>query len=372
LVRDSQVPFFDLTRNYLSIAGEIQAAFDRVFTRGSFILDEEVSALEREFATYIGSRFAVGGSSGTSALTIALQALGVGQGDEVITAANTAIPTFVAIVRAGAVPVPADVNEEDRNLDINAFENAISSRTKAVIPVHLYGEPCDMPSIIGIAEERGIEIVEDCAQAHGATIGNRRVGTFGDAGCFSFYPTKNLGAYGDGGMIVTDSEEVFRMAVMIRHHGQIAKDEHEVPGMCARLDEMQAAVLRAKLPRLDAWNERRREIAGRYLEGIRGMMLPRESHGRKGVYHLFVARTHRRAQLRQALTARGIATAIHYPKPAHLQKAFTFLGHVRGDFPVTETLSDEVLSLPIFPELTEEEVSRIIAAVNEILEERGH
>jgi len=363
-----KVPFFDLKRNYESIAVEVDASIKRVLARGSYILGEEVGAFEKEFARYIGCRFGVGVSNGTSAITIALQSIGVKEGDEVITAANTAIPTVTGILRAGAVPVLVEPGEEDYTMNVRVLEKAVTKRTKAVIPVHLYGYPCDMPSIVQFAASLGIRVVEDCAQAHGAEVDGRRAGSFGDVGCFSFYPTKNLGAYGDGGMIVTNTEDVARMAGMVRHHGQSARDEHEVAGMCSRLDEIQAAVLRVKLKKLDEWNRKRTEIAGHYLKNLRNVKKPARAKNRKSVYHLFVVRTSERERLVHGLLERGIGTGVHYPKPVHLQKAFTSLGYKSGDFPLTEKLSGEVLSLPVFPELTVREIFWVIESVNEILD----
>jgi dTDP-4-amino-4,6-dideoxygalactose transaminase len=366
-VKQQQVPFVDLKRNHDAISEEINGAIKGVLDRGLYILGEEVRAFEAEFARYIGSRHGVGVSSGTAALTIALEALGVGEGDEVITAANTAFPTVTAIFRARAVPVLVDAREDDYNLDVRKLEEAVSDRTKAVVPVHLYGYPCDIKSILDFASATGIKVVEDCAQAHGATINGKKVGSFGDAGCFSFYPTKNLGAYGDGGIIVTDLDEIAVSSKRIRHHGQSEKDEHEVVGMCARLDEVQGAVLRVKLKHLDELNKRRREIASMYVEGLKAVIIPRMAEERKNVYHLFVIRTESRDRLRYELSQKGIGTGIHYPKPIHLQKAFFWPGMKRGDFPISEKLSREILSLPVFPELTNAEASIVIEAVNEAL-----
>ena len=357
----------DLRRGYTSIAAEVDTAIKEVLDRGNYILGEEVRSFESEFSRYVGSRFAVGVSSGTSAITIALMANGVGEGDEVVTAANTAIPTVTGILRAGAVPVLVDPAEDTCNLDVKGLEKGVTSRTKAVVPVHLYGNPCDMPSICEFAVSRGIRVIEDCAQAHGAEIGGRRVGSFGNAGCFSFYPTKNLGAFGDGGMITMNSEETASKAKSLRHHGQSDRDEHDRLGMCARLDEVQAAVLRVKLKRLDEWNARRSEIARQYLNGLTKVKTPAEEKNTKRVYHLFVIRTRQRERLRRGLIERGIGTGVHYPKPAHLQKAFSFLGYRSGDFPLSEKLSEEVLSLPLFPELKEQELLWVIESVNSIL-----
>lgn len=361
----ARVPFIDLARSHEALREEMMTAFMNVCERAHYILGEEVSSFETEFAGYVGARFSVSVSSGTDALTIALMSLGVGPGHEVITAANTAIPTITAIVRAQALPVLVDAGE-DFCIDVDKIARAVTSKTRAVIPVHLYGYPCDMEKVRGVAEGAGLLVIEDCAQAHGAQIGGKKVGTFGDAGCYSFYPTKNLGAYGDGGMIVTDSEETAAVARMIRHHGQRSKDAHEVEGLCARLDELQAAILRVKLPHLDEWNARRAGIARVYIEGLHGVEKPPGLGPRKSVWHLFVVRHRERDRLREELARRGIDTAIHYPKPVHLQKAFAHLGHAEGDFPVSESFSREILSLPMFPELSHEEIARVVDTVNEI------
>jgi dTDP-4-amino-4,6-dideoxygalactose transaminase len=364
-VNIARVPFIDLARGYAALEEEITRAMAGVCGRARFILGEEVSSFEAEFARWVGSRFAVSVSNGTDALTIALMSLGVGQGHEVITAANTAIPTLTGIVRAQAVPVLVDAGD-DYCIDPGKIARAITSRTRAIIPVHLYGHPCDMEKVMEVAKTAGLRVVEDCAQAHGARIGAKKAGTFGDAGCFSFYPTKNLGAYGDGGMIVTDSEESAAVARMIRHHGQSAKDVHDVAGMCARLDEVQAAILRVKLRHLDEWNARRADIARAYTEKLRGVVTPPGAAEKKSVWHLYVVRHRERDRLRQELARRGIETVIHYPTPAHLQKAFLPLGYRKGDFPISESFAGEILSLPMFPELANEEVSRVIDVVNGI------
>lgn len=360
-----RVPFIDLSRGHASLRDALTNAVAGVFERAHFILGREVSSFEEEFARYLGARHAVSVSSGTDAITIALMSLGVGEGDEVITAANTAIPTVTAIARARALPVLVDAGE-DYCIDVGKIPSALTPKTRAIVPVHLYGYPCDMETIMGIAKGRGLLVVEDCAQAHGAQIGGRKVGTFGDAGCYSFYPTKNLGACGDGGMIVTDSEETASVARMIRHHGQSAKDVHEVEGMCARLDELQAAILRVKLPHLDEWNAGRARIARAYIEGLGNVGVPPGLGPRESVWHLFVVRHRERDRMREELSRRGIETAIHYPKPAHLQRAFAHLGYREGDFHRAETFSREILSLPLFPELSEEEIDGVITAVNDI------
>ncbi len=362
-MNDSGVPFVDLGRAFEPIATEAREAVERVFARGNFILGEEVAAFEEEFARFLGCRYAVGVSNGTDAITIALLSSGIGEGDEVITTANTAIPTVTAIVRAGAVPVLVDTGR-DYTMDVDLLDLAVTERTGAVVPVHLYGYPCDMERIQAVARASGLRIIEDCAQAHGALFDGKRAGTFGDAGCFSFYPTKNLGAFGDGGMVVTDSEEIAHRARMIRHHGQSARDVHDIPGMCARLDEIQAALLRVKLPRLEAWNAERSAVARRYRDGLAGVVLPPRDPRRTGVWHLFVIRSRDRDGLREHLALRGIQTAVHYPCPAHLQPAFAPFFSGEPSFPEAERCSGEVLSLPLFPGMRGNEVETVIDAVN--------
>jgi dTDP-4-amino-4,6-dideoxygalactose transaminase len=361
-----RIPATDLGRQYATIRGEVEEALRRVFDSGSFVLGEEGRRLEEEFARYCGVRYGVGVNSGTDALTIALRAIGVGAGDEVITVPNTAIPTAAAIRNAGATPTFVDVREDSYLIDVDKLEAAITPRTKAVIPVHLYGRACEMGRVGAIAKEKGLFVLEDCAQAHGATHQGKRVGSLGDAACFSFYPTKNLGAFGDAGMIVTDDERIAESSRRLREYGQETRGEALADGYNSRLDEMQAAILRAKLARLDGWNAQRRQIAERYHNEIVNdrVVLPAPGSGTH-VFHLFVARCRQRDALRAHLDRGQIGTAIHYPIPLHLHRAYLPLGYRRGDFPVAERLAEEIVTLPLFPEMQPEEVRYVIERVND-------
>ncbi len=365
-----KIPFVDLQTQYANIASEIIPAVESVMKRGAFILGEEVEAFEEAFAEFCGAKYCVGVGSGCDALLWALKACGIGPGDEVITAANTYIATVLAISYAGARPVLVDCREDSFQIDPSAVRKAVTPRTKAVIPVHLYGQSADMDAIAAIAEEYHLVVIEDAAQAHGAEYRGLRCGKMGRAGCFSFYPGKNLGAYGDGGAIVTDDEEVAGQARMFRNYGQSRKYYHDIVGWNSRLDTMQAAVLGVKLPRLSGWNDARRRHADRYRELLdsAGVIPPSETPGNRHVYHLFVIRSTRRDELLADLSARGIGCGIHYPIPVHLQKAYRDLGYSAGDFPVAERLAAEILSLPIFPELTEEQIEYVCRAVREFVE----
>lgn len=351
-----KVPFVDLKTQYSAISGEIGGSVSEVLQDCDFILGAKVRAFEGEFAAYCGSLYSLGVSSGTEALHLALRALGIGPGDEVITQANTFIATALAISYTGAIPVFVDIDEETFNLDPELLERAVTSKTKAIIPVHLYGRTGPIDEIRDLAARHNLSIVEDACQAHGAIYngkaGPARAGTLGDAGAFSFYPGKNLGAYGDGGAITTDNAELYAKLRMLRDYGQVVKYHHQVEGYNSRLDTIQAAVLSVKLKYLDRWNALRFQHAARYMEllsGIPEVISPQLCEGH--VYHLYVVRAQERNGLAEFLNSRGIATGIHYPVPNHLQPAFGRLGYGKGSFPVTERLSEEILSLPIFPEL---------------------
>lgn len=367
--RRAAVPFGDLSRQYRKLRRPVDAAIRSVLSRGWFILGERVSAFERAFAAYCGARHAVGVASGTDAIELALRAAGVGPGDEVVTVPNTAVPTVCAIVNAGARPVFVDVRADTYVLDPDLLAAAVTSKTRAIVPVHLYGQPADMDAINRIAGRHGLRVIEDAAQAHGSRYRGRRVGALGNAGCFSFYPTKNLGAFGDGGMVVTNDAELARGVALLRNYGQTDRYRHAVNGVNSRLDELQAAVLLAKLPRLETWNRRRRRIAALYARGLRGtgVVVPAAAPHAEHVYHLFVVRTRHRDRVRDALAARGIGTQVHYPIPIHLQEAYRGLGLPAGSFPVAESLAAEILSLPMFPELSDDEVRRVCLAVRECL-----
>lgn len=347
---------------------EIDEALARVLDKGWYILGDEVAAFEREFAAYIGVSHAVGVGSGTEALHVALAACGVGRGDEVITVAHTAVATVSAIELTGATPVFVDIDPEFFTLAPACLADAVTPRTKAVIPVHLYGQPADIGPILAFAEKHGLRVIEDCAQSHGALYGEKRTGSLGDAGCFSFYPTKNLGALGDGGMVVTDRKDLADRMRLLREYGWAERYVSHVPGWNSRLDEVQAAVLRVKLRCLDADNARRREVADRYDAELRGtsLRLPRRRAGCTHVFHQYVARSSDRDRLLRSLKDRGVGALIHYPVPVHLQPAYQ--GRIAGGdrLPRTEAAAAEILSLPMYPELDRKELETVIRAVKEL------
>ncbi len=356
------IPLVDLARQHEALLDEIQAVTRDILEKGAFIGGPHVEAFEREWAGYCGTSEAIGVCSGTDALRFALLACGVRPGDEVITPPHTFVATWEAIVQSGARPVPADVDPETCNLDPAQIERRITVRTRAILPVHLYGRPACMDAICDIAATHGLAVIEDAAQAHGASSRGRKTGSLGRAGSFSFYPSKNLGACGEAGAVTTDNADVARTVRMLRDHGQEEKNLHEIGGYNGRLDAIQAAILRIKLRRLDAWNLRRRALAALYSEclaGIPGLALPSDDADATQVYHLYVVQTFKRDELRESLRQNGIATGLHYPLPVHLQKAFRFLGYKTGDFPVSERMASEVLSLPLYPELEAEKVEFI-------------
>jgi len=353
-----RVPYFDLKKQYSNLREEIRAALDRVCTNASFILGEEVSEFEKEFAAFCEARHCVAVNSGTSALHLALLGLGVGPGDEVITTPNTFIATAEAICYTGARPVFVDIDPKTANLDPALIERAITPRTKAILPVHLYGRPAAMDSILEIAGRRGLAVIEDACQAHGARSRGRRVGSLGAAAAFSFYPSKNLSAYGEGGALTTNDAGIAALARSLRSHGQSGPYTHERIGYNYRMDGFQGAVLRVKLKRLDEWNRRRKEIAGLYrsvLKGGKVEILPDDPRDER-VDHLFAVYVERREAVRAALQARGVPTAVHYPRPLHLQPCFAALGYSQGSFPNAERACERVLSMPFFPEMTDEQV----------------
>jgi dTDP-4-amino-4,6-dideoxygalactose transaminase len=367
------VPFLDLTRQYKEIKEEILSATKKVYEKGRFILGEEVSVFEEEFSHYCGVRFGVGVNSGTDALTLALKAADIGEGDEVITVANSFIATALAISLAGAKPLFVDIDPETYTMDPNALEHFLrhrkkkgeSQKIKAILPVHLYGHPAEMDAIMDISNRYSLVVIEDACQAHGAEYQGKKAGSFGLLSCFSFYPTKNLGGYGDGGMVVTDDRKLFEKLRLLRCYGEKRKYEHVLKGGNNRLDEIQAAILRVKLRHLDRWNEERRkksQIYGRMLEGS-GVRCPLEKEQAKHVYHLFVIRMKKRNSLQASLKKKRIETLIHYPVPIHLQRAFKELRYRRGDFPLTERCSQEILSLPLFPEMTQSEIERVATQI---------
>ena len=361
------IPFGDLRLQYRAIKVELDRAIQSVLEDGWFILGKNVSAFEREFADYCRAAFAVGVANGTDALQLALMACDVEPEDEVITTPLSATFTALAISATGAIPKFVDIDPETYNLDPQRLEKAIGPRTKAIIPVHLYGQPADMEPILTIAQQHGLLVIEDAAQAHGAEYRGRKVGTLADVACFSFYPSKNLGAFGDGGMVVTDKEAIAERVRMLRNGGQRGRYEHLLLGRNSRLDELQAAILRVKLAHLDEWNARRRHLAALYtaLLGDSEVDPPLELPDVKHVYHLYVIRSTHRDKLQQHLAQQDIGTAVHYPTPIHLQDAYHWLELGRGSFPEAEHAAEQVLSLPIYPELTDTKVRQVAAHIRE-------
>lgn len=350
------VNFVDLAVQYASIKGEVDAAVAGVLSRGDFILGGEVSEFEKEFASFCGTTEAVGVANGCDALLLALRACDIGPGDEVITVANSFIATALAISACGAKPVFVDCLEDSMNIDPAAVKRAITSKTKCIIPVHLCGQPADMDSINAIAAEHKLVVIEDAAQAHGAMYRGRLCGSMGQIGCFSFYPGKNLGAYGDGGAITTNDPALAEKIRMLRNYGQSRKYYHEVTGWNSRLDTVQAAILRVKLKYMNKWNDARRVHADYYNRHLAGLplQLPVELPGNHHVYHLYAIRTEKRDELMKYLSERGIASGIHYPIPIPFQNAYADLGYKKGSFPISENIAEKLVSLPMYPELTTE------------------
>jgi dTDP-4-amino-4,6-dideoxygalactose transaminase len=361
----NEIPLVDLVAQHDAVADAVERAVVDVLRSGIYIGGPEVEALEREFAAYCDTKEAVTVDTGTAALHVALLALGVGPGDEVVTVSHTFIATCEAIALAGATPVFVDIDPVSYTIDPALLEDAITNRTKAIVPVHLYGQPADMDPILEIARRRGIPVIEDSCQAHGSEYRGRRCGSMGDIACFSFYPSKNLGAAGAGGMATTNSPELAERMRMLRDHGQSRRYYHDILGFNYRLPSIQAAILRAKLPHLDAWNEARRAHAKAYNNLLRdaGFTLPVESDYSRHIYHLYVIRSDARDELRDELEAKGIHTGIHYPVPAHLQPPFRDYGGGEGSLPQTEEAVGTIVSLPMYAELTTEQLERVAAAV---------
>jgi len=358
----SPIPLVDLKSQYQSIAGEVQEAVLGVLERGDFVLGRAVEEFENNFAQYCQAKFAVAVGSGLDALTLAIKGLGIGAGDEVITVANTFVATTLAIVQAGAKPVLVDCDPNYFNIDVQQIEKKITSKTKAILPVHLYGQPAQMESIITIACRHGLRVIEDACQAHGAEYQDRRAGSLGDAGCFSFYPGKNLGAYGDGGCLVTQDAAFADKVRKLRNYGAQVKYHHELQGTNSRLDTIQAAILNVKLKYLDEWNQKRRWVAAQYsdlLKNVKDVSLPVLTNESRSVFHLFVVRIAHRDEVFKKMQARGIGVGIHYPIPLHLMPCHADLGYSRGDFPVAEKCSKEILSLPIYPEMSLADIRRV-------------
>jgi len=370
--KQPQVPFVDLGAQYRTIEGEIGEATSRVIQQSDFILGREVSLFEEEFAAFCEAKYAIGVDSGTSALELALRAYDIGPGDEVITAANSFIASALAISHAGARPILVDVDPSTYTVDVSAIEKAITPRTKAVIPVHLYGHPAHMNPIRELADKHGLVIIEDACQAHGTRYKGRRAGSLGHAAAFSFYPGKNLGAYGDGGIVVTNDRGIARRLEMLRNYGQKEKYQHLFRGYNRRLDTLQAAVLRVKLRYLEKWNAARRWNAvlyHKFLDGC-GLLLPGEAPGAESVWHLYVIRAEQRDALKEHLISRGISASIHYPIPIHVQPAYLDLGYKKGDFPVTESCAHQVLSLPMYAEISQDQIEYVAKTIRNFLSTR--
>jgi len=359
------IPFLDVHAGYLELRDEIDAAMRRVADSGCYILGEEVAAFEREYASYCGAVEAVAVANGLDALHLSLLALGIGPGDEVIVPSHTFVATWLAVSQTGAVPVPVEPSKDTYNIDPGRIEQAITRRTKAIVPVHLYGQPADLDAILSIAQAHGLKVVEDAAQAHGALYRGRRVGAHGDAVCWSFYPGKNLGAMGDGGAVTTNRPEVADRLRVLRNYGSRTKYINELQGVNSRLDPLQAAILRVKLRHLEAWNARRREIAEAYGQAFSdiGIGLPSVLHRVQPVWHLYVVRCGTREDLQRRLTESGVCTLIHYPIPPHMQQAYRGLGLGAESLPLARQLASEVLSLPIGPHLTAAQVESVVRAV---------
>ena len=363
------ISLVDLTAQYHSIKKEIDAAVLSTLESGHFILGPQVVKFEESVATYLGVKHAIGLASGTDALVIALRALNIGEGDEVIIPAYTFFATAGTVMSVGAKPVIVDVDPQSYQIDVSKIEAAITSKTKAIIPVHLYGHPAEMNPILEIARKRGLKVIEDNAQGYGAEYLGRKTGAMGEVGCLSFFPTKNLGAYGDGGMVVTNDDALAEHMRMLRAHGWKKKYYSEMVGYNSRLDAMQAAILQVKFPHLDEWNEKRRELSKRYNEHLAplGIVTPIEREWAKHVYHLYIIRSAKREALQTFLKEKGIASEVYYPLPPHLSVPCRKYGYKEGDFPHAEKAAKETLALPLYPELTLEQQDQVIAAVKEFV-----
>jgi dTDP-4-amino-4,6-dideoxygalactose transaminase len=366
---NDSIPFVDLKAQYEPLKGQIQAVWDEALSSMRLFLGPNVQAFEKDFAAFCGVTEAIGVSDGTTALHLALRACGIGQGDEVITVSHTFIATAEAILLAGARPVFVDINPATFTMDATQIESAITPHTRAILPVHLYGQCADMDPILEIASRHGLAVIEDACQAHGATYKGHKAGSMGTLAAFSFYFSKNLGAYGEGGMVTTNDPALAHRVRMMRDHGSEKRYYHETLGMNGRLDELQAAVLRVKLPHLDTWNENRRRIVSFYNQALsrEGVLTPLEAPGNCHVYHLYVIRTDNREGLRARLNEQNIGTGIHYPVPIHLQKAFAEFDFAQGSLPITEQVVSQILSLPIYPELTQNQAERVVEEVIQAL-----
>jgi dTDP-4-amino-4,6-dideoxygalactose transaminase len=359
-----KIPFLDLKAQYESIKPEIDQAIKRVVDSQSFILGKELEAFEKEFARYLDVEFVVGVNSGTDALILSLLALGIGKDDEVITPVNSFIATTTAIIQVGATPVFVDCDQDTYQIDINEVEKKITKKTKAILPVHLFGAPAEIDKLQEISKRNKLFLVEDAAQAHGATFNSQKLGTFGDLAAFSFYPGKNLGAYGDGGAIATNNSDLYEKLLKLRNYGQSKKYHHDSFGLNSRLDEIQAAVLRVKLKHLDLWNEKRRKIANTYISEFKNFKTQKIINNGLTNYYIFSIESDNRDELQEYLRTQGIETLIHYPIPIHLQKANEHLGYKKGDFLVAKRIADRILSIPMYAELKTEDIKYICQLMN--------
>lgn len=368
-----RINFVDLKRQYSSIKDEVDTAINVVIKNTQFILGENLEKFEEEFAKYCGVKHAIGVASGTDALILSIKALGIGNGDEIISVPNTFVSTIDAIVHNGATPKFVDINPKTYNINADTIENMITAKTKAILPVHLFGQAADMGAIMEIADNHNLKVIEDACQAHGAEYKSRKVGSFGNAACFSFYPGKNLGAYGDGGIIVTNDEEIADKVRLLRNYGQRVKYHHSLIGYNSRLDDLQSAILRVKLRHLDKWNRMRNENANKYakfLSHLENVITPFNPGFPNHVFHLYAIRCPKRDQLKKWLFDKDISTGIHYPIPVHLQESYTAFDYKKGTFPLTEKYSDELLSLPMFPELEEGEIAYVCSSVEEFYKKK--
>jgi dTDP-4-amino-4,6-dideoxygalactose transaminase len=365
------VPFLDLKAPHDELRLELRQAFERVLDSGWYVLGNEVKQFEQVFAKYCEAKYGVGVGNGLEALHLILRAYGIGEGDEVIVPSNTFIASWLAVSYAGAKPVPVEPDENSYNIDPARIEAAITPQTKAIIAAHLYGLPAEMDAINAIAKKHNLKVIEDAAQAHGASYKGRRVGSLGDAAGFSFYPGKNLGALGDGGAVTTNDADLADKVRVLSNYGSRVKYQHEVKGFNSRLDELQAAFLSEKLKKLDTWNKRRAEVAKRYIDSLTGKPLGLPSLGNfcSSAWHLFVIRQHKRTQLQQTLSDAGIGTLVHYPIPPHLQAAYQSCGWKKGSFPIAEQMANELLSLPIGPHINDQQVDYVCEVLIKALKE---
>lgn len=364
------IPLVDIVRQDKKIKPQILQSVKKVIDKGDFILGSDVDLFEKEFASFVGTKYVVGVSSGSDAITLALMALDIKPGDEVIVQANTFISTVLPIIYIGAKPILVDIDPKTYNIDTSQIEKKITKKTKAILPVHLYGQISDMTKILEIAKKHKLFVIEDACQAHGSLFYNKKAGAFGDISCFSFYPGKNLGAYGDGGAVVTNNKQLVDKIKILRNIGQVRKYEHVLKGVNNRLDTVQAAVLRIKLKKLDAWNKERRKIAKFFTKNLEGIVLatPTEIAESKSNFHLYVVRVKNRDKLLKFLHKNEIFAGIHYPTPIHLHKALLDLGYKKGSFPIAEKYANEIISLPIFPYMKRKEMDKIVQVVKKFYE----